>query len=501
MFRIKKIDRYVIKSFLTYFIMTLFICTLILLMQFMWKHMADLIGKGIGIDVLFEFFWYAILETLPLALPLAILLASLMSFGNFGEYFELTAMKSAGISLFRIMRGLILFIVGVSIAAFFFSNNVLPISKAKLWTLILSLREKSPEFDIPEGEFYNGLGGYNIYVHEKDQRHKLLKELIIYDFTKGFDNTSITLADSGKVAFTKDNKYLKLSLYNGESFENIKKEQREDAKNIPYRRETFKTKKVLIEFDTEFNRFDESMLKNEYVSKNLSQLSSSIDSLQRVVDRRAQKQSKELIEEQPLANRYFLFDKKDSLAIQQQESELKDPTKSYHPDSLFLSLSQSAMEEAVNHTIREIESMKDRIDYNKSMYEEPAYNKRKHQAQWHRKLTLSIACLIFFFIGAPLGAIVRKGGLGFPIVLSVVFFIAYYIIDTTGYKMAREGFWEVYQGMWLSSVVLLIFGVFLTWKAVTDASLFRSEAYTQYWDKIKRRIKYAFLKVKNLQKK
>ncbi len=480
--------------------MTLFICVLILLMQFMWKHMADLIGKGIGLDVLFEFFWYAILETVPLALPLAILLASLMTFGNLGEYFELTAMKSAGISLFRIMRGLILFIVGVAIAAFFFSNNILPVSKMKLWTLILSLREKSPEFDIPEGEFYSGIGGYNIYVQEKDQRRKLLKELMIYDFTKGFDNATITLADSGRVVFTADNKYLKLSLYNGESFENIKNEKNDNLENIPYRRETFATKKVLIGFDTEFNRFDESVLKNEYISKNLSQLSLSIDSLQLVTERRAKKQSEELIEQQPFANKYFIFDKKDTLAMQ-KVNQLRDSTKNYHPDSLFLSLNQSDMEEAINHTKREVQSMKDKVDYNKSMYEDVAYNKRKHQAQWHRKLTLSIACLIFFFIGAPLGAIVRKGGLGFPIVLSVVLFIVYYIIDTTGYKMAREGFWEVYRGMWLSSVVLFWVGAFLTWKAVTDANLFRSEAYIQYWDKIKRQVKYSLLKLKSFRKK
>ncbi len=496
MFRIKKLDIYVVKSFLGYFIMTLFICVLILLMQFMWKHMTDLIGKGIGLDVLLEFFWYAVLETIPLALPLAILLASLMTFGNFGEYFELTAMKSAGISLLRIMRGLILFILGISIAAFFFSNNILPISKTKLWTLILSLREKSPEFDIPEGEFYSGIGGYNIYVQEKDQREKLLKQLMIYDFSKGFDNATITLADSGRVAFTSDNKYLKLSLYNGESFENIKNEKNDNLENIPYRRETFATKKVLIGFDTEFNRFDESVLKNEYVSKNLDQLSSSIDSLGLVVENRAKEQSEELIEQQPFANKYFSFDKKDTVAMQ-----LRDSTKSYHLDSLFLSLNQTDMEEAVNHAKREIQSMKDRVDYNKSMYEEVAYNKRRHQAQWHRKLTLSIACLIFFFIGAPLGAIVRKGGLGFPIVLSVVLFIIYYIIDTTGYKMAREGFWEVYQGMWLSSAVLFSVGTFLTWKAVTDANLFRSEAYIQYWDKIKQIIKYSLLKLRSFREK
>ncbi len=500
MFGIKKIDIYVIKSFVTYFVMTLFICILILLMQFMWKHLDDLIGKGIGLDVLLEFFGYAVLETVPMALPLAILLASLMTFGNLGEYFELTAMKSAGISLFRIMRGLILFILVISIGAFFFSNNVLPMSKVKLWTLILSLREKSPEFDIPEGEFYSGIGGYNLYVQEKDSRRKLLKKIMIYDFTKGYENVSITLADSGKVAFTADNKYLKLSLYNGENFENIQKGDRRNKNNIPYRRETFASKKVLIGFDTEFNRFDESVLKNEYVSKNLSQLAASIDSLQTIVEKRARGQAKELIDKQPFAGSYFAFNTKDNAELKVLR-ELRDSTKNYQLDAIFLSLTQAEMEETLMSTKREAQSVKDMIDYNKMMYEEPAYNKRKHQAQWHRKLTLSIACLIFFFIGAPLGAIVRKGGLGFPVVLSVILFVIYYIVDTTGYKMAREGFWQVYQGMWLSSVVLFGIGAFLTWKAVTDASLFRSEAYIQSLDKIKKQIKNSLLKLKNSKTK
>lgn len=485
MLKIKKLDLYVVKSFLTYFFMTFFICILILLMQFFWKQMPDLIGKGVGWGVLAEFFWYATLQTVPMALPLAILLAALMNFGNFGENLELTAMKSAGISLFRIMRGLIVFIAIIVVGAFFFSNNVLPVAQTKLWTLIFSLRQKSPEFEIPEGQFYSGISGYNLYVRDKDPNKGLLKDLMIYDFSNGFDNATVMLADSGKVEFTADNKYLKLSLYQGESFENIRQHgNRYNSDNIPYRREEFLTKEILIDFNTEFNRYDESILKDQHVSKNVVQLTQTIDSVQKVVKMRGNDQAREMVATHfdDLRNTQ-LKETTDSIA---KAKVIPADAREHHADSLFLSLSQIEMQEALSISYQNARMMKDKIDYNKVMLEEPTYYMRRHQIEWHRKFTLSFACLIFFFIGAPLGAIVRKGGLGFPVVISVVLFVIYYIIDTTGYKMAREGFWQVYQGMWLSSAVLFPLGLFLTWKAVTDASFFRVESYAKLLDNAKK---------------
>src|SRR5665647_1006562 len=271
MFRIKKIDSYIFKRFFTLFLMTFLIFIFILLMQFLWKHVGELIGKGISWSVLAEFFVYATFSLIPMALPLAILLASLMTFGNLGENFELTAMKAAGISLFRIMRPLILLISMVCVGAFYFSNFVLPIAQTKLWTLIFSLRQKSPEFDIPVGEFYSGISNYNIYVRGKEG--SLLKNMMIYDFSKEFENANVMVADSGRVQFTADNKYLLLSLYDGESFENLKKQRISNSpSSIPYKRETFKQKDMLLDFDTELNRFDESLLQDQHVSKNIKQL-------------------------------------------------------------------------------------------------------------------------------------------------------------------------------------------------------------------------------------
>jgi len=468
MLRLKKIDIYIFKRFFTLFLMTFLICIFILLMQFLWKHFAELVGKGIGIGVLGEFFVYAIFTLVPLALPLAILLASLMTFGNLGENFELTAMKSAGISLFRIIRPLIVFIALVCVGAFYFSNYVLPISQTKLWTLILSLKQKSPELDIPVGEFYSGINGVNMYVRDKEDG--LLKDLMIYDFSGGFENASVMVADSGRIKFTEDKKYLLLTLYEGENFENLKKQRLLNTSSaIPYRRETFAYKEILLDFDSDFTRLDESILEDQHVSKNITQLTQSIDSVSKIVDARLKEQQAEIVK-----HRYLGRESDPGRSLEMGENI---DLKKYNPDSLLLKMELGDMETAASAAVQKATDMKNQIDYNKLMLGDPQKYVSRHEIEWHRKFTLSFACLIFFFIGAPLGAIIRKGGLGAPVVISVIMFIIYYIIDTTGYKMSREGIWTAFEGMWLSSFVLLPIGIFLTYKSAVDATLFNPEQY------------------------
>jgi lipopolysaccharide export system permease protein len=458
-------------------------------MQFLWKHFNELVGKGIGIGVIAEFFLYAITSLVPMALPLAILLASLMTFGNMGENFELIAMKSAGISLFRIIRPLVVFIALICIMAFYFSNNVLPVTQSKLWTLILSLRQKSPEFDIPVGEFYSGISGVNLYV--RDKQNGLLKDMMIYDFSGGFDNASVMIADSGRVKFSADKKYLMLKLYDGETFENLKSQAgAQNSTNIPYRRESFKTKNILIDFDSDFNRFDESILQDQHVSKNISQLESSIDSTSKVVDRLKMEQSTEMT-----GRRYF---GRESAWNRSLEIGENIQIENYNADSLFLKLDKPSMEMAMVTTMQKANEIKGQIEFNKLNLGETAMYVTKHEIEWHRKFTLSFACLIFFFIGAPLGAIIRKGGLGAPVVISVVMFIIYYIIDTAGLKMAREGLWTAFQGMWLSSSILLPIGVFLTYKAAVDAVLFNVEEYAKLMQKVRSFIEVKILKMNNV---
>jgi lipopolysaccharide export system permease protein len=475
---IKKIDSYILKRFFTLFVMTFLIVIFILLMQFLWKYFADMVGKGIGWDVLGEFFVYAVTTMVPLALPLALLLASLMTFGNLGENFELIAMKSAGISLFRIIRPLIIVISLIVVGAFYFSNNILPVSQKNLYTLLFSIRNKTPELDIPVGEFYKGINGVNLYVRGKD--HGMLRNLMIYDFSNGFNNASVLVADSGKVQITGDKKFLLLSLYNGESFENLRNQRIGDYNNIPYRRETFGQKEMLLDFDSDFNRFDASLLQDQHISKNIAELTLSIDSIDKIIDVRSQEQVREMVDRQ-----YFGRENNPSISLEISDHvELKN----YDPDTAFLKMDKPDMETAMTIAIQKAQEMSDHLQYNKVLLGEPQLYRNRHASEWHKKFALSFACLIFFFIGAPLGAIVRKGGFGFPVVISVLMFVVYYIIDLTGYKMAREGIWEAYQGMWLSSAILLPVGVFLTYKAAVDATLFNPETYVKFFHQIKVKI-------------
>ena len=490
---IKRIDSYLIKNFIGLFLMTFMICIFILLMQFVWMHVNDLVGKGVEVSVLAEFFLYAVASVVPLALPLAILLASLISFGNLGEKSELTAMKAAGISLFRIMRPLTVCIAFICVGAFYFSNNILPITQVKLWTLIFSLRQKSPELDIPQGEFYDGIDGYNIYVRHKEPRTGMLYDLMIYDYSDGFQNATVMVADSGKIFFTADKKYLLLKLYSGESFENLDRKQQRATRseqNVPYRRETFAEKQLLIDFDTEFNRYNEDILSDQHVSKDVRQLVHSIDSVQVLAHSRSAEQSRSMVE-----TRYFGRERKSGRQIDAAPpiAQTDVSVRSYDVDTLYAHFSADERCRALNVAIERAKAQRDQVDYNALMLDDYQRYMRKHEIELHRKFTLAFACLIFFFIGAPLGAITRKGGLGAPVVISVIMFIIYYIIDNAGYKMAREALWPCWAGMWLSSFVLLPIGIFLTYKAATDSALFNPEAWLKAWDKTKHKANHIWI--------
>lgn len=471
---IKKIDIYLLRNFLGLFLATFFIAIFILLMQFMWMHVNDLVGKGIGLDVLAEFFVYAAASVVPLALPLAILLSSLISFGNLAEKFELTAMKAAGISLFRILRPLAFAVALLSVGAFFFSNNVLPKSQMKLWALIFSLRQKSPELQIPVGEFYDEISGYHIYVREKTPKGDLLN-IMIYDYSDGFANAKVMVADTGRLRTSADKRFLMLEMISGESFENLNKKQQRatgTANSIPYRRETFSHKRVIIDFATDFNRYDESLLEDQHVSKNVAQLVHSIDSVQQVSRTTSREQSNRMLEE-----RYFGRDNtRDTVRI--PTSITTEERRTHDLDTLWAALTIDQQRRVLSLAKEKAQTYRDQVDYNAILLEDADRYIRKHAIELHRKFTLAFACLIFFFIGAPLGAIIRKGGLGAPVVISVILFIVYYIIDNTGYKMAREALWPTWAGMWLSSFVLLPTGIFLTYKAATDSPLFNPEAWS-----------------------
>lgn len=472
-----------LQSFVPLFIMTFFICLFIVLMQFLWQYIDDLVGKGLGIDVVAELFFYAALTFIPMALPLAILLASLMTFGNLGERFELTAMKAAGISLVTVMKPLIWLMVFVAIGAFFFQNNVLPIAQTKMWTLLYSVRQKSPEVEIPEGVFYDQIPGYNLFVQKKNPDTGMLYDLMIYNMSGGFENASTILADSGRLAFTDDKTHIYLHLWQGESFENLR-EATTNGGNVPYRRESFSEKELLMPFDANFNRLDEQGMRSQYVGKNMSELNATIDSVTQIIDSVAAVNAR-------YVTNYPYFGMVPTNVNSIDEGELGnsryvkvDMEKPLNIDSLFRGKNSSYATSYINNALAKASRQRQELEFKSFTLVEEQKDMRRHAIELHKKFTLSFACIIFFFIGAPLGAIIKKGGLGTPLVISVFLFIVYWIIDNSSYKMARDGRLPVWEGLWMSSAILLPLGIFFTYKAVNDSAVFNADAYKNFFRKL-----------------
>lgn len=466
--------------------MTFVICLFIVLMQFIWRYVEDFVGKGLDNIVLTELFLYASLNLIPMALPLSLLLASLMAFGNLGERLELLAIKASGVSLLKAMRPLIILVACISIGAFFFQNEAMPRIQVKFKSLMMSIKQKSPELDILEGSFSSGIDNYSLYVKKKDPKTKMLKDVMIYDTSEGFDNMSVFVCDSAMMRVSESKKFLLLNLYTGQRFANFRKPGTGNTSSnnqfVPYSRENFAEKEIIIPFNAGFDRLDESTLEGTQISKNIVELSYSIDSLNLRLDTLNVRDRKTIGQ-----NTYLTYRNNDSYKGNKGEekpsvtdaSQTKNPTK-YNFDSLITTFSVDERSRYLSIAANDAEN--NRFNMMEVIPKTGLQkNIRMHKIEWHRKFVLSFACLIFFFIGAPLGAIIRKGGLGMPVVVSVILFIIYYIIDNVGYKMARDGVWEVWQGMWLSSMMLFPLGVFLTYKAMNDSTLFNPEAYGNFF--------------------
>ena len=455
---------------------TFFICLFIFMMQFLWKYVDEMVGKGLEMNVLAQFFFYSALTLVPASLPLATLLAALITFGNFGERFELLAMKAAGISLLKIMRPLIVFISLICCVSFYFQNVIGPKAQTKLWTLLISMKQKSPEVDIPEGVFYDEIDGYNLYVKHKNRKTGMLYDVLIYNFEKGFENAQIIKSDSGRLEMTADKQHLYLHLYSGEQFENLKS-QNMNQKNVPYRRETFVEKHAIIEFNSDFNMVDAGFMSNQSNSKDMRMLQAGIDSMKVRNDSIGRSYYKEAMAGayKPTVN---TLSKADTVKI--ESAYLGN----YDVDSLFNVATLMQKQKIMSTAVSRAESAASDWSFKGFNILQTETSLRRHMTSWHEKLTLSLACLIFFFIGAPLGGIIRKGGLGMPVVVSVLIFIIYYIINNTGYKMARDGQWIVWMGMWTSTAVLAPLGAFLTYKSNNDSVVLNADAYINWFKKI-----------------
>ena len=471
---IKKIDIIVFKAYSLLFVGTFFICLFIFMMQFMWRYVDELIGKGLTLDVLAHFFYYAGLTLIPMSLPLAILLASLITFGNLGERFELLSMKAAGIPLIRILQPIIIFNILLCIGSFYFQNVTGPEAQKKFYTLIYSMKQKSPELEIPEGIFYSEIPGYNIFVEKKGKENGMLYGVMIYSTTDGYEDAQIVLADSAELKTTADEKHLMLTMYAGERFRNMQAQGNMMARaNVPYMRETFIQETDLIPFDNNFNMMDANVFSGSAQTKNLREIETGLDSLAHKSDSIGRSLFAYL--QNTTYRRKVNIASQDSAKIARQTLNF---------DTLYSQLTVSQQQSILRNAMQKSTVATNEYEFRGLISKDIDQSTRTHWVEWHKKFTLSLACLFFFFIGAPLGAIIRKGGLGVPVVISVTIFIFYYIINVSGEKMAKSGEWVPWFGEWLSSMVLCPIGIFLTYKANKDSAVFNIEAYINVIRKI-----------------
>ena len=443
-------------------------------MQFLWRYVDDLVGKGLTLDVLGQFFWHVSVYLVPTSLPLAVLLASLITFGNMGENLELLSMKAAGVPLVRVMRPILLLIIPLSAFVFYFQNEISTNAQKQLRALLVSIKIAQPAVEIPEGVFYN-MRDFNLYVVKKNAQTGMLYNTIIYKMDQGFDRAQIVLADSAKIEMTADKMHMKLTLWSGEQFQNLKTEDVNvfKSESVPYDRETFMYKQLLIDFDANFNQIEANELAFLPQAKNWTALANFIDSMNLQIDSAA------LASSSDYAGRVLpttkAFTRKDSLATLRALSRVK-----LNFDSLVAKIPKDKMERARNRTASTLQSFSTEMTWRNEAVEDQEYFVRKHEVEWHQRITLALACLLFFFVGAPLGAIIRKGGLGMPTIISVGIFILYYIINTSGMKMARDGSINMVVGMWMSTFILTPAGAYLTFMANRDSVVFNLDAYLAF---------------------
>lgn len=494
----KRLRFYLIKSFIGPFVLTFFICIFVLLMQFLWRYLDDLVGKGLETSIIIELISYASISLVPMALILAVLLSSIMTFGNLGERFELLAIKAAGISLLNFMKPLVVLCALISLFAYFLANDVVPVTNTKFYALLYSVKSQRPEMIIKEGVFSNELDGYSIKVARRNMKTNALEEIIIYDHTEGKGNINVTLADSGYLKMTEDKQYMILTLFNGERYTEAQtKDKNVRDNNNPFRREKFKKEVIVIKMDgMDLKRADEDHFRDMYKMQKNKQLGETIDSLMVEYHERERVVA--------VASKYtYRLDMQvaNSFLADSMKAKIRElPEQRVVFDSIWNNMPDSRKKVALA-SAQQLVQANQRILL---QFENDLVGKlrwiNKHSIEWHRKYSLSIACLIFLFIGAPLGAIIHKGGFGMPVVVSILMFILYYLVSMIGEKVAREGVWSVGTAMWASTALFLPLGVFLTYKAVTDSLMFTPKSYAKIKKRLNNMKSHIFKKIKKAKK-
>jgi lipopolysaccharide export system permease protein len=439
------------------------------MMQFRWRYVDELIGKGLSMEILAQFFWYMALGLMPQAFPLAILLSSLIAYGNLGESSELTAIKAAGISLMQSMRSLIFIVLCIAGISFYFQNVVVPSANMQLKQLLVSMKQKSPELEIPEGTFYDGIPNSNLYVEKKDLKTGHLYGIMIYRQTGSYEDQTIILADSGMLQSTAEKKHLLLTLWNGEWFENMRSQDMGGTAEVPYRRESFGHKQILLDFDGDFNLADASNFTNDASAKSVMRILHDLDSIKLSND----SIGRSFFEEA----RNYTFRTEE--LTPQDSVKLQSLTAEDIPvmDSVYAKMNQDKQREVARQAARQAQNALSDVEMKSDYAKYQNRLERVHLLEAIGKFTLALSCIIFFFIGAPLGAIIRKGGLGVPVIVSVIVFLVFYLLDMTGMRMARDDNWTVWFGRSISTVVLAPLAVFFTYKANRDSTVFNIDAY------------------------
>lgn len=488
---LKKIHLLVIKSYLGPFLLTFGIVMFILLMQFVWKYIDDFMGKGLEYMVIAELLLYASANLVSLALPLAVLLSSIMTFGGMAEHYELVAMKSSGLSLFRIMLPLIIFICFLSGGAFYFNNTLAPLANLKFKSLLWDVTETKPSMELKEGVFYNGIDGYSLRVSEKPRDSNKLIDILIYQHDqKSPGSRHVIRAKEGEMLKTEDGRYLSLHLLDGVSYDEV---GNFTDKNHPQIKSTFHEDYIMLDLSGfAMQRTDEDLWKNHMKMMSMEQLQISIDSLQSqrdirnrdflkymnrsigIPDLSSSKKSEEAPENIPEEEKTQLLDMPTQRNISSQVTSKEFEELPLVDQRRIVNVAMNITRNAKNYMERTAQEIQNRDEYI-----------NKHKIEWHRKLTLSFACFVLFFIGAPLGAIIKKGGLGLPVIFSVLFFLVFHITSISGEKLIESGKLTPFAGMWLSSMVLLPIALFLTYKAVKDAAVFDRDTYERFFGKIK----------------
>ena len=478
-------------------ILTFFMVIFILLMQFLWKYIDDLVGKGLDTLILAEFLLYSSASMVPMALPLAVLLSSLMTFGNLAENLELLAFKTSGVSLFKIMAPLIYVVVILTLAAYFFANNVMPVSNLKLRSLLYDIQRQRPELQIQPGIFDNTMEGYSIRIGDQDTKTGVLKDIWIYNHTDKAGNVNVTVADSGYMRMSIDKKHLVLTLFNGNSYVELQKtRKRNEPRTYPHRRDHFAKQEMLIEL-TGFglNRTDESIWKNSFSMMNLKQLSHFTDSLDIDVNE-LRSSVNDMVNNSTINKEKRSMHKNIAMLDSAEQADLVPAYVQIDFDSVYNALTKAEKRRAISQAINMARTNKSFVSTNSNTVEYKVKRLRRYQIEKHRKFTLSISCLVFFFIGAPLGAIIRKGGLGIPVIVSVLFFLVWYMISITGEKFVREDMVSPFAGMWISSFILIPLGIFLSYKAAMDSVIMNIDSYFIFMKRAGEKIKKRLQQVK-----